>query len=324
MALARSEAGPVADAGGRRDGASRLGRLERSPEGTHGPQHSSRNISSRQLPGARYCGLAYGSPVLRGAVDAVPMWLLLIAVVTVIVGLVLVLVWLIRRLVPAVTEGFDAEVASQMLGVVAALFGLLLAFIIVIAYQDYGDTRNSVSREADALAAVVRDSATFPQAAGDEVRSAVGAYVRIVVHEEWPRMNDGEQSARAWAAVEDVYTALQAIEPSSARTEAFYNDAVGQLNAALEARRDRLDDAEGGLPWVIAVLLLVGSFVILGYTVLVGSRSFGFHAIGSASIALVVGLSLVVLIALVYPFSGDLAIDPAPFRTGSLAQFFGP
>ena len=41
-------------------------------------------------------------------------------------------------------------------------------------------------------------------------------------------------------------------------------------------------------------------------------------------IALVVGLSLVVLIALVYPFSGDLAIDPASFRIGSLARFFNP
>ena len=252
------------------------------------------------------------------------MWLLLIAVVVAIVGLVLALVWLIRRLVPSVAEGFDAEVASQMLGVVAALFGLLLAFIIVIAYQNYGDTQSSVSSEADALAAIVRDSATFPQAAGDEVRRAVGSYVRIVVDEEWPRMQDGDESARAWAAVDGVFTALQAVEPDSARTEAFYDDAVRQLNAALEARRDRLDDAEAGLPWVIVVLLLVGSLVILGYTVLVGSRSFGFHAIGAVSIALVVGLSLVVLIALVYPFSGDLAIDPAPFRTASLAQFFGP
>ena len=79
-----------------------------------------------------------------------------------------------------------------------------------------------------------------------------------------------------------------------------------------------------GCPWVIVVLLLVGSLVILGYTILVGSRSLGFHAVGAASIALVVGLSLVVLIALVYPFTGDLAVDPEPFRTGSLAQFFGP
>jgi hypothetical protein len=252
------------------------------------------------------------------------MWLLLIAVVVAIVGLVLLLVWLARRLVPSVAEGFDAEVASQMLGVVAALFGLLLAFIIVLAYQNYDDTQSSVSGEADALAAIVRDSESFPRAEGDELRRAVGAYVRIVVDEEWPRMQEGEDSARAWAAVDGVYRALQAVEPTSARARAFYDDAVRQLNDALDARRARLDDAEGGLPWVIVVLLLVGSVVILGYTVLVGSRSLGFHALGAASIALVVRLSLVVLIALVYPFTGDLAIGPGPFRTGSLAQFFGP
>jgi len=252
------------------------------------------------------------------------MWLLLIAVVAAIVGLVLLLVWLVRRLVPSVAEGFDAEVASQMLGVVAALFGLLLAFIIVLAYQDYGDTQSQVSDEADALEAIVRDSEAFPQVERDEVRRAVGAYVRIVVDEEWSRMQDGDDSARAWAAVDGVYRALQAVEPDSARAEAFYDDAVRQLNDALDARRDRLDDAAGGLPWVIVVLLLVGSVVILGYTILVGSRSIGFHAVGAASIALVVGLSLVVLIALVYPFTGDLAVDPEPFRSGSLAQFFGP
>ena len=262
--------------------------------------------------------------MLRGTVDAVPMWLLLIAVVAAIVGVVLLLVWLVRRLVPSVAEGFDAEVASQMLGVVAALFGLLLAFIIVIAYQNYGDTQSRVSDEADALAAIVRDSESFPQAEGGEVRRAVGAYVRIVVDEEWPRMQDGGASERAWAAVDDVYAALQAVEPRSARTAAFFDDAVRQLNDVLDARRNRLDDAEGGLPWVIVVLLLVGSLVILGYTILVGSRSLGFHAVGAASIALVVGLSLVVLIALVYPFSGDLAVGPEPFRTGGLAQFFGP
>ena len=105
---------------------------------------------------------------------------------------------------------------------------------------------------------------------------------------------------------------------------AFYDDSVQQLSTALEARRNRLDDAGGGLPWVIGVLLLVGSLVIVGYTVLVGSRSFWFHAIGAGAIALVLGLSLVVLLDLTYPFSGDLSVGPAPFRTGALAQFFAP
>src|SRR6476469_5141860 len=101
--------------------------------------------------------------MLRGIVNEVPTWLLLVAVVAAILGAVLLLVWLIRRLVPAVREGFDAEVSSQILGVVAALFGLLLAFIVVIAYQSYGDTQGDVSNEADALAAIVRDSGAFPQ-----------------------------------------------------------------------------------------------------------------------------------------------------------------
>jgi hypothetical protein len=62
----------------------------------------------------------------------------------------------------------------------------------------------------------------------------------------------------------------------------------------------------------------------VGHAALVGSRSFWFHAIGAGAIALVIGMSLVVRVTLVYPFSGDLAVDSEPFRSGSLAQFFGP
>ena len=262
--------------------------------------------------------------MLRGVVNHVPIWLLLVAVVAAIVGLVLLLVWLIRRLVPAVSEGFDAEVSSQMLGVVAALFGLLFAFIIVIAYQNYSDAQSNVSDEADALAAIVRDSGAFPQPQRDRVRASVGAYVHTVVVEEWPRMRQGEDSADAWAAVGGMYRTLQGVNPGSPGAQAFYDDSVRQLNAALVARRNRLGNAGGGLPWVVGALLFVGSLVLIGYAVLVGSRSFWFHAIGAGAIALVIGLSLVVLLDLIYPFSGDLAIDPGSFKTGALAQFFGP
>ena len=262
--------------------------------------------------------------MLRGLINDVPIWLLLILVVGAIVGLVLGLVWLIRKLVPPTREGFDAEVSSQLLGVVAALFGLLLAFIVVIAYQNYGDTQSNVSNEADALAAIVRDSNAFRQPGGARVRTAVGVYVRAVVTDEWPRMHQGKDSAQAAAAVAGMYRAIQGVDPKSARAVAFYDDAVQQLSTVLDARRNRLDDAGGGLPWVIGVLLLVGSIIIVGYTVLVGSRSFWFHAIGAGAVAIVLGLSLVVLLDLTYPFSGDLSVGTAPFRNGALAQFFAP
>src|SRR5262249_42739408 len=157
------------------------------------------------------------------------------------------------------------------------------------------DAQGNVSDEADALAAIVRDSGAYPQPERTRVRDAVGGYVRAVVVEEWPRMRHGEDSADAWAGGERVYAALQSVDPSSPRARAFYDDSVRQLNDALRARRNRIDDANGGLPAVVAALVIVGSLVIVGYAVLVGSRSFWFHAIGAGAIALVVGMALVVL-----------------------------
>ena len=104
----------------------------------------------------------------------------------------------------------------------------------------------------------------------------------------------------------------------------FYDDSVRHLNAVLEARRDRLGaSGSNDLPGLIAALILVGAVVILGYAVLVGSTSSGFHAIGAGAIAVIVGFSLVVLLTLQFPFSGSLAVDSRPFQEGALGQLYG-
>ncbi len=260
--------------------------------------------------------------MLRQALNTVPdLWLLISAVVVSFV-LVLLSVWLIRRLVPATREGFHAEISAPMLGVVAALFGLLLAFVIIIAYQNFLDADANVTRAADALSSIVRDSAAFPGNEGDNVRSAVGSYVRAVVNDEWSQTKHGHQSVLASGGLDAVGATIQMVNPKSQAQVAFYDDAVTQLNTAVAARRDRLRAVAGGIPRSIGVLILFSSFVIIGYAVLVGSPKFWFHVLGPAAIAMVVAVSLVVLVDLSYPFSGSLAISSEPYKSGSLAQFF--
>jgi hypothetical protein len=262
--------------------------------------------------------------VLRGILNAVPIPVLMLAAVGLTFGVVVLAVWLVRRTVPATREGFHAEISAPMLGVVAALFGLLLAFVIIIAYENFLETSADVSREADSLASLVRDSAAFAEPEGDRVRDAVGNYVRAVVDEEWERMHDGSDSPRSLSALDGVFAALQSVEPRSPGATGFFDDSVRQLNDALKARRDRLEAARGGLPFEMAALILFSSFVIVGYAVLVGSPNFWFHVLGPAAIAIVVAFSLLVLLDLSYPLSGDVTIDPEPFQSGVLAQFFEP
>ena len=134
-----------------------------------------------------------------------PSVVLVLVAVVLIVGAVLGGVWLIRRVVPATRDGFDAEVSSQLLGVVAALFGLILAFVIVIEFQNFDSAQGNVGQEADSLAAITRDSRAFPAAEGGRVRRAVGTYVRAVVGNEWPEMRDGHESAAAVSAIDGIY-----------------------------------------------------------------------------------------------------------------------
>jgi Protein of unknown function (DUF4239) len=261
---------------------------------------------------------------VRGFLNAVPVTVIMIVAVGVAVLAVIVSVRLIRRIVPSTRDGFHAEISAPMLGVVAALFGLILAFVIVIAYQNFLDANSNVSQEADSLASIVRDSAAFPQPGRANVRAAVGDYVRSVVNDEWPRMREGHDSELAKGSLGQIFAAFRTVRPHSVMSNGFYNDSVRQLNTALNARRDRLETATGGLPRDITILILFSSLVIIAYAILVGSPNYWFHVLGPLAIAVVVTISLVVLFDLTYPFSGDVSLKPNDFQNGALAQFFPP
>jgi hypothetical protein len=260
--------------------------------------------------------------MLRDLLNTVPVTLIMVLAVLLTVSGAALAVWLTRRLVPVTRDGFHAEVSAPMLGVVGAVFGLLLAFVIVIAYQNYLDANGNVDREADSLASIVRDSAAFPEPGASNVRQAVGLYVNSVVAEEWPQLRDGHShDVSNNAGLGGVYDAFRTVEPKTAVETTFYNDAVRQLNDALDARRNRIQTAIGGLPVEIALLILFSSFVVISYAVFVGSPSFWFHLLGPAAIGSIIAVSLVVLVDLGYPFSGDFAISPDSFQSGTLAQF---
>ena len=77
-------------------------------------------------------------------------------------------------------------------------------------------------------------------------------------------MREGGDSLRASRALDGVFAALQAVEPKTPAATGFYDDSVRQLNDALDARRDRLEAARGGLPFELAALIIFSSIARAG------------------------------------------------------------
>lgn len=69
---------------------------------------------------------------------------------------------LLRRRYPSVARGEHSEMVGVTLGMFGAIYGIVLAFVIVIVWAQLEDTQDIVASEATDAALLTRDNAAFP------------------------------------------------------------------------------------------------------------------------------------------------------------------
>jgi len=237
-------------------------------------------------------------------------------VVLAVIGL-----FITRRLAPSLRESGENEIAGVILGVLAAIYGIVLAFVIVSLFEDFKKTQGDVRNEASAISKVYRDSQAFAPPEAKRVKTAVGDYIYDVVHEEWPAMAHGNESERAWTDLASMYAALRAYEPVTESQKVFYTEAVARVNDVTGARRERLNDNEESLPLTFEILLVGGAVLLLAFTFLFGMRSARLHATMVVSVAFLLGFNLLLALVLDYPFSGQVVVSNSSFTSGGLSVF---
>lgn len=226
----------------------------------------------------------------------------------------------VRRRYPGVAEGEHNELVGVTLGVFAAIYGVLLAFVIFILWDDRVDAQNTVSSEATSLSQIVFDAKALPAANRDAITSAVTRYVDAVSTDEWAALREGRGPApRATEALDQLRSSLAAFTPRNDTESAFYSDAVAGLEQTATARRDRFAVGAGGPLTLLEILLVGGAIVFVPLTYLFGHRSRLAHSLFVAISTGLIALGLLLLVVLGQPFAGDLAVNPGPYHQGALA-----
>src|ERR1700720_1421653 len=117
-----------------------------------------------------------------------PVWLQVLFVVVVFSGLSILGLYTVRRLVPVENLKQNHEVAGFTFGVIGAFYGLLLAFVIVAAWERFDRADEKVQGEAMALASLYRLAKAYPQPVQHNLQQAIRAYAQNAIEVEWPRM----------------------------------------------------------------------------------------------------------------------------------------
>ena len=237
--------------------------------------------------------------------------LLIVAVATVVAvgGLVLV-----QRLVSTERRKQHNDVAGFIYAVLGVSYAVLLGLMLIAVWEQWNAAQDVASDEANELAGIFWFAHALPQPEGRHIQELARSYAEVVVEEEWPAMEQGRSSPKAWATLDELRGTILGLDPPTGAQQVRYNQVLEQLHALGDARRERLLAANEGLATILWVVLIGGGAITIAFTYLFGLENTVVHTLMVAALAMILSLSLFTVAALDYPFKGDVRIHPAAFE----------
>jgi hypothetical protein len=236
-------------------------------------------------------------------------------IVTLSVAVPWVAVRLARRLAPQPTQEGSDELVGFTYGVYGLIYGVLLAFVIVITWERFAETEKLVMHETALLSELWRDSLVARPFIREDVQKNLVAYATSVVEDEWPSM---AAEGRAHPRTEQIYENLWAITyhfaPQTKLQEAYMAEYLARMNDLSAARRMRLLHSRMEVSGVLWLALVIGAVPAVAYPLLFSCRQQWIQVVVVGSVMMIVMLGLLVTLSLQHPFSGTVSIEPEAFR----------
>ena len=240
--------------------------------------------------------------------------ILILINMTVSITLALGGLYLVRKRFPDSIRQANNEVAGFFMSVIGVMYAVLMAFVIVVVWQQFDDTRLTTEREGNALAALYRLVGALPEPDGSRIRGILREYAQTMIDEEWPAMARGQSSAAAQDVADRVWVAVARRQTASDDERLIQAEVLQRLNDLNDNRRMRVSAAGAGLPAVMWMLLIGGAVVSVVFTYFFSTPNwraqFGLTALYVASIVFV----LVLARLLDYPFAGDVHVSSESFE----------
>jgi hypothetical protein len=234
-----------------------------------------------------------------------------IFVILVIVGLIF-LFFKRNSIMKRVT--LDTAIGGIIYGGMMAVYSILLAFVVVVVWQQYQTTGDRVEIEASKVFNLYRASYAFPDSVGKNIRLAVVDYATSVCNDEWPALSNDSLSPITQQKYNRTWSVVYGIRPTTPGEQVWYTSMVQSINQFGEARILRISDVDSSIPPIMWQMLIGGALVILIFTILFSTENNWIHLLKVLLFSTIIIFSLALVYMLDHPFRGVLKVDPTAFQ----------
>ena len=92
--------------------------------------------------------------------------------------------FLVQRLVPSALRREHNDVAGFIYAVLGVAYAVLLAFVVIVVWEEYEEAKETVEAEANELAGVYFLADRFPESDRERIQNLARTYGQTVVREE--------------------------------------------------------------------------------------------------------------------------------------------
>lgn len=247
---------------------------------------------------------------------AVNLWIAAVVVAGGVAGAVAAM-FLVRPRAPLGGFFTDSDRAAGVFGVLGTSFAVLLAFVIFLAFESYGNAKEKAGQEAVSTTELDHTAKLFGSPAREDMRGQLICYARAVVAEEWPAMRHQRESklVQGWLAALD--TSIARVDIRGQKQTVAYAHWLDQNAERREGRRGRLAEAAPFVPPPIWLVLILGAVLLVGYMCFYADRRERFlvQAMMIGAITAIVVSGLLVVRFLDRPYENEAgSIKPAQMR----------
>ncbi|MBJ7244652.1 MAG: hypothetical protein JHD03_07560 [Solirubrobacteraceae bacterium] len=234
-----------------------------------------------------------------------PLIAALIIILSVVVTVALMLV--ARRYGQSGGRFSDSDRASGPFGFVGVGFVILLGFIIALSFGTYDNAATQSEVEGVAVVEQFTAAEVMPMAMRNRAQADLVCYARSVVGPDWEAMKSGGASpvTEHWITeLEQVGIAFPAQSGQQTTSLTAWHEATKERELG---RRARLLVAQGEVPMLLWVLLVIAGLMVIGYVLLYADPDEGVVAQVAmmASTGALVAASLVAVAVLASPFQNE-------------------
>ena len=236
-----------------------------------------------------------------------------IVVILVFSGATILGLYLVRRLLPAHILSEDHEVAGYTFGVVGAFYGVVLAFVIVAAWQRFERADDKAQAEALALSNLYSLSKGFRSRCAPSWGTRLDSTPNRSSIMNGIRWQRSSSSARSMARA-SYGGCCSAYNPTNDLETDVLSKCLDEMDALSDARQLRYVYYKEDLPSVVWLVIYAGCMITIAFSYFCGSRRFWPQAMMSATFALLIGLTIMAIAELANPYQGAVTVTNAPFK----------